>query len=83
MGANIHDKFIKTILSDKDNAKVFLKTFLPEKISNKIDFSTLKYANKSFISDELKETFADIIFECNFKNSNQSKYISILLEHKS
>ncbi len=83
MPTNIHDKFFKTLLSDDSNAKFFLKIFLPKPINEKIDYKTLKLVNKSFISEELKETFADMIFECKMGSNEKSNYISILLEHKS
>ncbi len=80
---NIHDKFFKSILSKTDVAKDFFKTFLPKDVLNVIDLNTLKFTKNSYIPSKLKETFADLVFECKLKNSEHSALISILLEHKS
>ncbi len=70
-------------MSDIEVAKDFFKTFLPKDILNTIDLTTLRFTQNSFISGKLKETFADLVFECMLKTGNQKTFISILLEHKS
>ena len=80
---NIHDKFFKSIMSSIEVARDFLKTFLPKEVLDTIDISTLKITSNSYVSEKLKETFADLVFKCKLKDSKHSAYISILLEHKS
>ena len=70
-------------MSNTEVARDFFRIFLPDDVLNIIDLYTLKFTRNSFISDKLKETFADLVFECNLKNSNQTTFIAILLEHKS
>jgi predicted transposase/invertase (TIGR01784 family) len=79
---NIHDKLVKEILSNKENAIDFLYEILPTEMSEGLDFQTLKFANTSYITPELKETFSDIVMDCTLKNGKNLQ-ISILLEHKS
>lgn len=64
---------------------MFLHRFLPAELSGKLDFRTLKSLDQSFLSDDMKETFADLIFECRLKEEDNGLplYLSILIEHKS
>ncbi len=82
---NPHDRFIKSLLGDINVAKDYFEEFLPDHFKKIIDLSGLKHARHSFVSDNLQEVFADIIFECPLKNQfgDHFVYISILVEHKS
>ncbi len=82
---NPHDIFTKIMLSDPDAARVFLRRFLPAELSDKLDFLTLKHVDQTFISEDMKESFADIVFECGLRSEDEKLrlYISILIEHKS
>lgn len=81
--SNPHDKFFKTLLADRDVAIDFLRNFLPDKIKHRIDIESFQYTETSFVSEELQETFSDIVLRCPLKNSEQSVFITILIEHKS
>jgi predicted transposase/invertase (TIGR01784 family) len=78
---NPHDKFIKSILSDKDNAVNFLQNYLPKDLVKIIDFKTLAIENVSYIKDNLKALYSDLLF--NVKIKGNSARIYILFEHKS
>lgn len=80
---NIHDKYFKSLMSDREYAFYFFKTFLPQDTLEFINLNTLKLANKSFISIKLKESFADMVFEFEYKDNVEKGYITIVLEHKS
>jgi predicted transposase/invertase (TIGR01784 family) len=80
---NIHDKFVKELLSDKEIAISFLSAYLPQEDIQILDISSLEYATTNYITSELEEFFSDIVFKINLKNSQEFKYVSILLEHKS
>ena len=80
---NPHDKFFKSFIYKKENAIDFLKVFLPGKLVQNIDFSTLTIENTSFIPDSLNEIFSDAIFKCKLKEDEKEFFISILIEHKS
>ena len=77
-----HDKIFKRVFSDKEYAAHFLKNSLPEKLSAKIDFNTLQLDNNSYIRENLRERFADMVFNVRYDNKDDIK-ITLLLEHKS
>ena len=61
----IHDKFIRSILSDKGIAVDYFKTSLPAFVQNKLDFSSLEQLPDSYVSDELRETVSgSILYHC-------------------
>ncbi len=77
-----HDKFFKEIFSNKEEAIGLLRNTLPKRIVENIDFRTLKLDNTSYVDDELKEYFADLVFDVKYKVNAKIK-LSILIEHKS
>ncbi len=80
-----HDKFMKSLLGDIEIAREYFEAFLPESIKKVINLSKLKHSPHSFISEELKETQADIVFRCPLleKYGEQEVYICLLIEHRS
>ncbi len=60
-----------------------LENFLPKDLLDKFDLDTLKIDPNSYINDELKETFSDIVWTCRLKNSDKRRKIAFLFEHKS
>ena len=80
--ANPHDKFFKEIITDKENALDFIQAVLPENLCKNFDFSTLAIDNNSYVDEELRENFSDVIYNCEYKNKNNVK-ITLLFEHKS
>lgn len=80
---NQHDALLKELLSFPENARDFLKNFLPAHIFDKLDAENVQQLKTSFINNELTEHFSDTILQCKLKNENTSCYKSILLEHKS
>jgi len=76
--------FFKFIVSNKEVAIAFLKSFLPESIVKLIDFDSLAYEQESYIDKDLKESFSDVIFKLRLKiEQDLYVFISILIEHKS
>ncbi len=80
---NIHDKFFKELMADRQNAIDFMQFFLPDSILKHIDIQSLEHQKNSFIAPDLKEVFSDAIFSIKLLNSEEALLISILLEHKS
>jgi predicted transposase/invertase (TIGR01784 family) len=79
---NIHDKFIKELLADKEIAISFLESYLPSDLLKDMDLSSMVYLKTSYITKKLKESFSDIVWQ--FKtHHNQNLNICLLLEHKS
>ena len=78
---NPHDKFFKETFSIRENVIDFLKGTFPEEIFKKLDLSTLTRDNNSYIDEELKEHFSDIVYTCYCKDKELK--ITLLFEHKS
>jgi predicted transposase/invertase (TIGR01784 family) len=85
-GHNIHNNLFIKAFSDAENVKVFLKMALPEPIKNAIDFSTIEIDFTTYISDEIKDHYSDIVVKTRMKTEDQKEIhldIYILVEHKS
>jgi len=81
---NIHDKFVKATFSDTNRAIAFFEKFLPENILSSLDLNSLEYLQESYLTDDLKARFSDMIFEV--KTKDRPDYITdiiLLFEHKS
>lgn len=78
---NKHDAMFKEVFSQKRIAKDFIENNIPREALDIIDMDTLELQKDTFINDELKESFSDLIYRVNI-NSTES-YICFLLEHKS
>jgi len=79
---NIHDKFTKSILSDKEMAIAFIEGYLPKDIIELLNLQSLEYLNTSYLTKEMKSAFSDLVMNICLKNGEKVK-ICILLEHKS
>ena len=79
---NVHDKFFKETFSRIDVVTNFLEELVDEKLVKKLDLSTLKIDNNSFIDEELEEYFANILYTCDYGDISKV-HIALLFEHKS
>jgi len=79
---NIHDRFTKTLLSNKEMAIAFIEAYLPKEINEIIDAQSLEYVDTSYISNEMKTAFSDLVMSVSLKNGTKIK-LCFLLEHKS
>ena len=85
---NPHDKFFKEVFLRKEEVKSFIQNFLPKEIVKNIKFDTLKVDKDSYIDEELKENFADIVYTCLYGDLDSAQQpteikITLLFEHKS
>lgn len=78
---NPHDKFFKETFSIRENVIDFLEGTFPPEIIKRLDISTLTHENSSYIDEELREHFSDMVYTC-FCNDRELK-IALLFEHKS
>ena len=78
---NPHDKFFKEVLSNRENAKDFFTHYLPKEIAKLIDLNALEVQKDSFVEEDLKEFFSDMLYKINL--GGYPGYIYILFEHKS
>lgn len=77
----IHDKGYKKLFSNKVIFRQLLETFVDVSWVKDLDFDSCEYLDKSFISDDYKETASDIIHKIKLKD--RELFVVILVEFKS
>ncbi|HRF41699.1 MAG TPA: Rpn family recombination-promoting nuclease/putative transposase, partial [Saprospiraceae bacterium] len=60
---NPHDRFFKSLMHNRETAIAFLEEFLPDEVKEVLDLQSLELANTTFLTDELKQYFSDIVFK--------------------
>jgi len=84
MSSVIHqpnDKFYKLSMGELSVAQDFLRAYLPEGLSQKIDWSTLKPEKNSFIDPAYNANEADVIYS--FKLKEHTAYVYTLCEQQT
>jgi len=76
-----HDKFFRTVMSDKRVARDFLKSYLPQDIAQVIDWENLELKPRSYINEVRKESIVDVLFKTTIENNDA--YLYLLVEHQS
>ncbi|MCL6413257.1 Rpn family recombination-promoting nuclease/putative transposase [Pantoea agglomerans] len=76
-----HDATFRQFLSQPDIARDFMELHLPAELRAICDLSTLKLESGSFVEDDLRQYFSDILYR--LKTSNGDGYIHVLVEHQS
>ena len=76
-----HDKIFKAAFQMKETAEEFIKEFLPPEIVKLINFDNFDLDITDYISGDMKELFADIVYSAQL-NDKRLK-IAFLFEHKS
>jgi len=56
-----HDEFFKHWMSDITIARDYIRQFLPEHVVNKLDLESLRLEDFSFVDENLKSAFADLV----------------------
>jgi predicted transposase/invertase (TIGR01784 family) len=59
-----------------------LEAYLPSDLLGVLELQTISYQNTSFVSEKLKESFSDIVWQFNTQHHTHVK-VCLLLEHKS
>ena len=77
---NPHDKFFKELSSHKDKVRDFFVYYLPEGILELMNLNEIEILRESFIEEELKEHFFDILYKVSL--SDTPAYLYMLFEHK-
>jgi predicted transposase/invertase (TIGR01784 family) len=73
-----HDRYFKTMLSNKEVAQDFLEWHLPEFIKSRVDLSTIETKKDSFVDENFKKLETDILFSVKLDGHNG--YIYTLVE---
>ena len=61
---NPHDKFFRHLFSDQAKVINYLKGALSEDLLGYLDLGSLRQNPDSFVDDELKTQYADIVYDC-------------------
>lgn len=76
-----HDATFRQFLTQPDIARDFMEIHLPEDLRAVCDLSTLKLESGSFVGDDLRQYFSDVLYS--LKTMSGDGYIHVLIEHQS
>ncbi len=80
----IDDKLFRDVYGRPGNAVGFLRNFLPPNILKALDLNFLSVDKKSYLSEEYREHYTDLVVKTRFKgNTEEPVFVYFLLEHKS
>lgn len=76
-----HDLVFKQFLNNPNTARDFMQLHLPRALQQICDFSTLKLQSGSFIEENLRAYFSDVLYS--MKTLSGDAYVHVLIEHQS
>ncbi|ECC7613570.1 Rpn family recombination-promoting nuclease/putative transposase, partial [Salmonella enterica] len=76
-----HDATFRQFLTQPDIARDFMELHLPAELRDICDLSTLKLESGSFVEDDLRQYFSDVLYS--LKTTAGDGYIHVLVEHQS
>ncbi|WP_143806242.1 Rpn family recombination-promoting nuclease/putative transposase, partial [Pantoea latae] len=77
-----HDATFRQFLSQPDVARDFMELHLPATLRAICDLSTLKLESGSFVEDDLRPYFSDVLYSLKTTSGDDS-YVHVLIEHQS
>lgn len=77
-----HDLAFKQFLTHPDTARDFMQLHLTAELQAICDFSTLKLESGSFVEDNLRPYFSDVLYSLK-TTAGDNGYIHVLIEHQS
>jgi len=77
----LHDAVFKQFLTHPETARDFLDIHLPPALRKLCDLNTLQLASGSFIEDDLRPYYSDVLYS--LKAGNSDGYVYCLIEHQS
>jgi len=80
---NPHDKLIKIVFSDRQEAVEFFQNKLPQEIVKIIDWDTLELEGSNYIDEEMQESESDLVYSVDFKNGRDKCFLYLMFEHQS
>ena len=78
-----HDTLFKATLENKPAAIAFVKQFLSPAVLDIIDLNSLHYPKGTFILNDLKERYSDVLLRFKYKDQESGLTLAILIDHKS
>ena len=76
-----HDAVFKKFLSHPETARDFIESYLPAPLRELCDLNTLKLEPGSFIEEDLRASYSDVLWS--LKTRTGKGYIYALIEHQS
>ena len=76
-----HDATFRQFLTQPNIARDFMALHLPPELRERCDLSTLKLESGSFVEDDLRQYFSDVLYS--LKTTAGDGYIYVLIEHQS
>jgi predicted transposase YdaD len=77
-----HDRFFKRLFGNLAVAADFINNYLPAEITARLDLESLTIEKESFVDEELRNHFSDLLYRVKLKTGGEV-FIFLLLEHKS
>ncbi|PKB89462.1 transposase [Ewingella americana] len=77
----LHDAVFKQFLTHPETARDFLDIHLPPTLRKLCDLNTLQLASGSFIEEDLRPYYSDVLYS--LKAGNGDGYVYCLIEHQS
>ncbi|MEQ1743972.1 MAG: Rpn family recombination-promoting nuclease/putative transposase, partial [Saprospiraceae bacterium] len=77
-----HDMYFEQVFKVLPVALELVKKFLPPEQLAVLNLQTLQLSSESFLSEDLREFFSDLVYTCETNDSDPVR-ICLLLEHKS
>lgn len=77
-----HDAVFRQLLSQPDVARDFMEIHLPPQLLALCDLSTLRLASGSFVEDDLRPYFSDVLYSMKTRSGDDG-YVQVLIEHQS
>lgn len=93
------DGLFKSIMEDKIAAREFLEEYLPTNLQSMLDLNKITVEKESYIEDDLKKKFSDVVYAVEIKRNGQERkidqddlqehqehekaFVYVLLEHQS
>lgn len=81
MTSTPHDAVFKRFLRHPETANDFLMLYLPEAIRQRCDFATLRLQSASFIDEDLRAWYSDVLWSV--RTTYGAGYIYVVIEHQS
>ena len=77
-----HDAVFRQLLSQPDVARDLMEIHLPPQLLALCDLSTLRLASGSFVEDDLRPYFSDVLYSMKTRSGDDG-YVQVLIEHQS
>ncbi|PCJ29277.1 MAG: transposase [Rickettsiales bacterium] len=77
-----HDPLICGTLAVKSHAIEFLQNYLPAKVQESVDLSTINVEPESYVEDTLRKKMSDLVYSVKTKDGRDA-FIYVALEHQS